>query len=164
MKRTFLYLFFMAGLLVCDQVSKSIVSHYVPYGGHINVIKGFFNISHVHNRGAVFGIFNRPGNSLIFVILTLASLIAFAVIIYLFIKVPPSERFLKFTFSLIIIGALGNLLDRLLRGHVIDFLDFYINGLHWPSFNMADSCLTIGAVLMAYVLLFKRGDKCFLCS
>ncbi len=97
-------------------------------------------------------------------ILTLVSLMAFAVIIYLFIKVPASERFLKFTFSLIIVGALGNLLDRLLRGYVIDFLDFYINGLHWPSFNVADSCLTIGAVLMACALLFKRGDKCFLCS
>jgi len=164
MKRTLYYLFFMAGLLVCDQVSKSIVSQYVPYGGHITVIKGFFNISHVHNRGVVFGIFNRPGNSLVFIILTIASLIAFAVIVYLFIKMTASERFLKFTFSLIIVGAMGNLLDRLLRGYVIDFLDFYINGLHWPSFNVADSCLTIGAVLMAYALLIKRGDKCFLCS
>ena len=164
MKRTFYYLLFMAGLLICDQVSKSVVSHYIPYGGHVTVIKGFFNISHIHNRGAVFGIFNRPGNSIVFMILTLVSLMAFAVIIYLFIKVPASERFLKFTFSLIIVGALGNLLDRLLRGYVIDFLDFYINGLHWPSFNVADSCLTIGAVLMACALLFKRGDKCFLCS
>ncbi|HZX11394.1 MAG TPA: signal peptidase II [Acidobacteriota bacterium] len=164
MKRTFLYLMIIAGLLIFDQVSKSIINRAVPYGGHITVIKGFFNISHVHNRGAVFGLFNQTGNSFIFYVLTTASLAAFAVVVYFFIKVPSSEFLLKFTLSLIIAGALGNSLDRLLRGYVIDFLDFHINNWHWPSFNMADSCITIGAVFMIYLLLFKRGAQCSLCS
>jgi signal peptidase II len=164
MKRTFLYLMIIAGLLICDQVSKNIIHTTVPYGGHITVIKGFFNISHVHNRGAVFGIFNQTGNSFIFYALTLASLAAFAVVVYFFLKVPPSEFLLKFTLSLIIAGALGNSLDRLLRGYVIDFLDFHINNWHWPSFNVADSCITVGAVFMIYLLLFKRGAQCSLCS
>ncbi|MFW6124046.1 MAG: signal peptidase II [Acidobacteriota bacterium] len=164
MKRTYLFLMIIAGLLICDQVSKSIINKTVPYGGHITVIKGFFNISHVHNRGAVFGIFNQTGNSFIFYTLTIASLLAFAVIVYFFIKVPASEFFLKFTLSLIIAGALGNSLDRLFRGYVIDFLDFHLNDLHWPSFNVADSCITIGAVFMIYLLFLKRGAKCSLCS
>ncbi len=164
MKRTFLYLMIIAGLLICDQVSKSIINKTVPYGGHITVIKGFFNISHVHNRGAVFGLFNQTGNSFIFYVLTAASLAAFAVVVYFFIKVPSSEFLLKFTLSLIIAGALGNSLDRLLKGYVIDFLDFHINNWHWPSFNVADSCITVGAVFMIYLLLFKRGAQCSLCS
>jgi len=164
MKRTFFYLFVIAGLLICDQVSKSIINRTVPYGGGVTIIKGFFNISHVHNRGAVFGIFNQPGNSFIFYALTLASLAAFAVVVYFFLKVPPSEFLLKFTLSLIIAGAMGNSLDRLFRGYVIDFLDFHLNHWHWPSFNIADSCITIGAVFMIYILLFKRGAQCSLCS
>jgi len=164
MKRTFLYLLIILCLLVCDQVSKSMINHSVPYGSHITVIKGFFNISHVHNRGAVFGVFNQPGNSLVFYVLTIASLAAFAVVVYYFIKVPTSETLLKFSLSLVIAGALGNSLDRLFRGYVIDFLDFHINDLHWPSFNVADSCITIGAVLMVYLLLFRREVKCSLCS
>jgi signal peptidase II len=164
MKRTFYYLTVIIGLMICDQVSKSLVHHYVPYGSHMTVIKGFFNISHVHNRGAVFGIFNQSGNSLIFLILTAASLLAFAVVVYFFFKVPASEVTLKFTLSLIIAGALGNSVDRLVRGYVIDFLDFHIYTWHWPSFNVADSCITVGAVLMIYIILFKRGDPCSLCS
>lgn len=164
MKRTFLYLLIIAGFLICDQVSKGIINSTVPYGSHITVIKGFFNISHVHNRGAVFGLFNQTGNSFIFYVLTGASLAAFAVIVYFFIKVPASEFLLKFVLSLIIAGALGNSLDRLFRGYVIDFLDFHINELHWPSFNVADSCITVGAVFMIYILLFKRGSKCSLFS
>jgi len=164
MKRTFLYLAVIAGLLIGDQVSKSIVNNSVPYGSHVPVIKGFFNISHIHNRGAVFGIFNQTGNSLIFYVLTGASLAAFAIIVYFFIKVPPKEVLLKSTLSLIIAGALGNSLDRLFRGYVIDFLDFHINNWHWPSFNLADSCITVGALFMIYLLLFKRGAQCSLCS
>jgi signal peptidase II len=164
MKRFFLYSLIIAGLLICDQITKSMVNRTVPYGGHITVINGFFNISHVHNRGAVFGMLNQTGNSVVFYVLTIASLIAFAIVVYFFIKVPASEFLLKLTLSLIIAGALGNSLDRLLRGYVIDFLDFYIGNLHWPSFNVADSCITVGAVFMIYILLFKRGDKCFLCS
>ncbi|MBD3415481.1 MAG: signal peptidase II [Candidatus Aminicenantes bacterium] len=164
MKRTAVYLMIILGLVICDQGSKALVHRSVPYGSHVTVFKGFFNISHVHNRGAVFGIFNQSGNSLIFFILTLASLLAFAVVVYFFIKVPASEVLLKFSLSLIIAGALGNSIDRLTRGYVIDFLDFHVYQWHWPSFNVADSCITIGALLMVYIILFRRDSQCSLCS
>jgi signal peptidase II len=164
MKRTFLYLYLIAGLLICDQITKNIINRYVPHGDHIKVIKGFFNISHVHNRGAVFGLFNQSGSSFVFIVLTVASLLAFVIMIYYFIKIPEEDASLKFTLSLIIAGALGNSMDRLFRGYVIDFLDFHIRDLHWPSFNVADSCLTLGAVLLIYLLFFKGGFKCSLCS
>jgi len=164
MKRTFLYLYLIAGLLIFDQITKNIINRYVPYGAHVKVIKGFFNISHVHNRGAVFGFFNQSGNSFVFIALTIASLVAFVIMVYYFIKVPEKDASLKFTLSLIIAGALGNSMDRLFRGYVIDFLDFHVHDLHWPSFNVADSCLTIGAVLIIYLIFFKGGIKCTLCS
>lgn len=81
-------------------------------------------------------------------------------VIYYFFKTPSSERLLKVSLSLILAGALGNLIDRVFRGYVIDFLDLYVKGWHWPSFNLADSCISIGALLLIYIFFFKKGPKC----
>jgi len=110
----------------------------------------------VHNRGAIFGFFNQGGNPLVYLILTLASLTALGLVVYYFVKVPLAERLLKATLSLVLAGALGNLVDRLLRGYVIDFIDIYIGKYHWPSFNVADSCISIGAVFLIYIFFFKK--------
>jgi signal peptidase II len=75
---------------------------------------------------------------------------------YYFIKTPPSEKWMKIAMSLILGGALGNLIDRVFRGYVIDFLEFYIKDFHWPTFNFADSCITVGAFLLIIVFLVRR--------
>lgn len=154
----------MAGLIAADQLTKYIILKTLPPASHRSVIPGFFNLSHVQNRGAIFGFFSRSGSSGIHLLLLLASLFALLLVIYYFIKTPASERMLKATLSLILAGALGNQLDRIFRGYVIDFLDVYIGRHHWPSFNVADSCISIGAVLLIYLFFFKRGSKCTLCS
>ncbi len=164
MKRTLPYFFFILTLLGLDQVTKLFLVKQIPYGGSKNIIPGFLNLSHVHNRGAIFGFFNQAGTPLVYLILTLASLTALGLVVYYFIKVPFSERLLKITLSLVLAGALGNLADRLLRGYVIDFIDIYIGKYHWPSFNVADSCISIGAVLLIYIFFFKKGEKCSLYS
>ncbi len=163
MKRTIPFLMLISVLLVLDQITKFMVSRSIPYGTSKNVIPGFFNFSHVRNRGAIFGFFSQSGSSYVYILLTLASLAAFGLVIYYFLKIPASDKLLKVTLSLVLAGAMGNLLDRLLRGFVTDFLDFYIGRFHWPSFNVADSCITVGAILLVYIFFFRKGPKCSLC-
>lgn len=164
MKRTLPYLALIIGLLTVDQLTKAWLAASLPHGSARTVIPGFFNLSHVHNRGAIFGFFNRTGGPLVTVLLTVASLTALGLVIYYFIKAPASEKLFKFTMSLILAGALGNQVDRIARGFVIDFLDFYIGRHHFPSFNVADSCITIGAGLLIFIFFFRKESKCFLCS
>lgn len=163
MRKTLPYFIQVVFILVIDQITKSVVAQSIAFGTNRSIIPGFFNLSHVRNRGAIFGFFSQSSNPLVFVLLTLASLAAFSLVIYYFIKVPDSERLLKITLSLILAGALGNLIDRIFKGYVIDFLDFYVGRYHWPSFNVADSCISVGAILLLFIYFFKRGRKCSLC-
>jgi signal peptidase II len=94
--------------------------------------------------------------------LTLASLAALAFVIFYFFKTPTSERLMKISLSLILAGALGNLIDRIFRGYVIDFLDFYVKKWHWPSFNISDASITIGAFIIIFIFFFRKGLKCSL--
>jgi signal peptidase II len=90
----------------------------------------------------------------------LATLVALALVVYYFFMIPTAEKLTKISLSLILAGALGNLIDRVFRGYVIDFLDLYVKKWHWPSFNVADSCVTIGAFLLVFIVFFKRRRIC----
>jgi signal peptidase II len=164
MKKNLYYLLFIVFLFIIDQVSKAVISEKIALMSAKSIIPGFLNLTHVRNTGAVFGFFSQSGSRFLFIILTLASLTALGFVVYYFIKTAPSQRLMKFSLSLILAGALGNLLDRVLRGYVVDFLDFYIKKWHWPAFNVADSCITIGAVLIICVFFLRRKSKCSPCS
>jgi signal peptidase II len=164
MKKTLPYLALIAGIVILDQVTKWMLVRSVPYGTHKVVIPGFFNLSHVRNRGAIFGLFSQSGSPAVYVALTVASLGALVLVLFYFIKVPVRDRLLKVTLSLILGGALGNQVDRLFQGYVVDFVEVYVKSFHWPSFNVADSCITIGAILLVYIFFFRKGEKCSLCS
>jgi signal peptidase II len=153
------YLLFALGLVVLDQVTKHIVARTVDLYESVTVVPGFFNITRIHNRGAIFGTFSRTNNDVVFALLTAASIAALAMVVWYFFKTPVTDRLMKVSLTLIMAGALGNQFDRLVRGHVIDFLDFYIGTAHWPFFNAADSCISIGACLML-VTLFRRKPAC----
>jgi len=153
------YLLLAGALIVVDQVTKNLVARRVPLYDSVTVIPGFFNITRVHNKGAIFGTFSQTGNTLVFALLTAASLAALAFVVYYFFKTPASDKLMKVSLTLIMAGAFGNQFDRLVRGYVVDFLDFYIGKAHWPFFNVADSCITIGACLML-VVLFRRKPAC----
>jgi len=159
MKRNAPYLALVAALVALDQVTKNLVARTVALFDSVTVIPGFFNITRIHNKGAIFGTFSQTGNKLVFALLTAASLAALALVVYYFFKTPASDKLLKLSLALIAAGALGNQFDRLVRGHVIDFLDFYAGRAHWPFFNAADSCITIGACLMLFTL-FRRKPGC----
>jgi signal peptidase II len=153
------YFLLVAALMALDQAAKAIVSRTVELYESRPVIPGFFNLTRIHNRGAIFGAFNQSNNQTVFIALTAASLLALGLVIFYFFRTPASDRLMKVSLSLILAGALGNLADRFIRGYVIDFLDVYVRNAHWPFFNVADSCITIGALLMV-VIFFRRKPEC----
>jgi signal peptidase II len=156
MRKNLPYLAFVFSLLFLDQVTKGLIARGIPLYGSRKVIPGVFNLTHIHNKGAIFGFFSQPQNRLVFLALVAAALIALALVLYYFVKTPTAERGMKLALSLILAGALGNQVDRLVRGYVIDFLDFYVRSRHWPFFNVADSCITIGAILLFIMLLIRK--------
>ncbi len=159
MKKNAPYVLLMTGLVALDQATKHLVARSVDLYESVTVIPGFFNITRIHNKGAIFGTFSQTNNKLVFALLTAASLAALALVVYYFFKTPSGDKLMKVALTLIMAGALGNQFDRLVRGHVIDFLDFYVGKAHWPFFNAADSCITIGACLML-LILFRRKPAC----
>jgi signal peptidase II len=159
MKKNGPYVLLMIALVALDQATKHLVARTIDLYQSIPVIPGFFNITRIHNKGAIFGSFSQTNNKLVFALLTAASLAALALVVYYFFKTPAGDKLMKVALTLIMAGALGNQFDRLVRGHVIDFLDFFIGKAHWPFFNAADSCITIGACLML-VILFRRKPEC----
>ncbi len=140
-----IFLLIVFGILLVDQCTKYIVSKIVGLGNSVALIRGILYITYVKNTGAGFGIFKNQNTLLIFI-----SLIVVGLILFYLNKIL--EYGLCFPFSLIFSGAIGNLIDRILFGYVRDFIDFRI----WPTFNIADSCITIGIFLMLYYGLLKR--------
>ncbi len=160
MRRRSIYLVLISVLLAVDQITKAAIFRNInPYGVR-TVIPDFFDLVHVRNKGAIFGFFSNANSSFIFVLLTVFSLAALGLVVYYFVKTPVSEKLMNVSLSLILAGALGNQVDRIMRGYVIDFLDFQFWGWHWPSFNVADSCISTGAVLLIFIFFFKRGPEC----
>ncbi len=137
-------------VLILDQVSKFIISRVILPGESFPVIKDIFHLTHVQNKGAAFGLF--PNQTLFFIGITLLT-----ILLILFFHQRLSKRGgpLSWALGLILGGALGNLIDRIRLKAVIDFLDFSLKGHHWPSFNIADSAITIGAVIL-FVSLFRK--------
>jgi len=157
MKKKFPYLLLIAGCLVLDQVTKILINAKVRYLESVTVIPGFFNLTPIKNRGAIFGFFDHSGGGQTkFIIITIGSLVALAFVAYYFFATAAADRLTMAGLSLIMAGAFGNLADRLLKGSVTDFLDFYIKRWHWPFFNVADSCITIGACLLLLTLVIRR--------
>jgi signal peptidase II len=139
-----------AALVVAlDQISKQLVWR---NGQNYDIIDGYFHITLLKNAGAAFGVFQ--GGRLFFVI---ASVVAVAVIAYVGFRLPREDRYRRIWLGLILGGAIGNLIDRVLHGEVIDFLQIGISGHYWPVFNVADMAVTIGAVLL--VLTAMRSSK-----
>jgi signal peptidase II len=156
-KKKYFRLVVVAGLVVIiDQISKVIIFEMLPLYGTFSVIPGFFNITHIHNPGGAFGFL--AGHSAVwrhFVFLFISAL-AIGLIIYYYHKTPKNYLFLSCGFALILGGAIGNMIDRVRLGVVIDFLDFYIGNLHWPAFNVADSAISIGITIFIYHLIFNK--------
>ncbi len=142
------YLLIAVVVLVLDQWTKWLVETHLSSHASIEVIKGFLNLTHVRNTGVAFGFFATHGNSSGTLILTLLGIAALSFVGYYFWIVPRSDRSLLIALSLVIGGAVGNLVDRIMQGGVTDFIDFYYGTYHWHTFNVADTAISIGIGLM----------------
>ena len=131
-------------IVLLDQLSKITLSRMMVFG-QSDTVTSFFNLVMVYNRGAAFSFLaDQPGWQRYF--FAGVSLLASLLIIWM-LKRHSGQRLFCWAMSLILGGALGNLIDRIAYGYVIDFLDFHVGGFHWPAFNVADSAITLGAVL-----------------
>jgi signal peptidase II len=145
-------------IIVLDLITKALILKHVPLHNTISVIPGFFNIIHIQNPGGAFGFMANQGSGVRSVLFLFVSSIAIGVIFYFYKTTPAKEKWLTTSLSLIFGGAIGNLIDRIRFGQVVDFLDVYIKHLHWPAFNVADSAITIGITIFIFQILFKNKE------
>ena len=142
-------LFLFLTLVILDQVTKALVINYFNLYDSV-VLLPIINLTFVVNYGFAFGLLNNPSLNQI-----LVSLVILAIIIYfLYLLIKTQDKIFQLTLTLILAGALGNFIDRIFRGFVIDFIDIYIGKYHWPAFNIADSCITVGFVVLMINILF----------
>ncbi len=149
MTRRLPYLALALGIVVLDQATKALVVARIPLYRTIPVIRGFFDLTHLQNTGAAFGVLAAAGSARPLLV-TLLAVTVFACVLTWSLKSPPGHRLLQIALGLIMGGAVGNLIDRVRFAAVTDFLRFYVDRWEWPSFNVADSAISVGVVLLAW--------------
>jgi signal peptidase II len=158
MKNKYLQVGSIVGIvLLLDQITKYVVEARIRLHDVIIVIPGFFNLTHVRNKGAAFGMLSglpEFWRSAFFITVTIIAVITIIVLI-----VKTHERLPLYAFSLIAGGAVGNVIDRIRYGEVVDFIQWYVRSYYWPSFNVADSAISIGVALLAIEMLFGTSAK-----
>jgi signal peptidase II len=152
------YFFVIAVIvLLLDRLAKWAVASNIALRGNVVVIPGFFQLTHVQNTGAAFGLFaDSPAQWKIGALVSV-SILALVVVSALLWKNSHSLSTTTIGLSLILGGAMGNLWDRMMSGRVVDFLDFYVGSYHWPAFNVADTAIVIGAVLLISEIFFTKS-------
>src|SRR5436853_2272190 len=135
-------------VLLLDRLAKLTIEKSILLHDSISVIPGFFRLTHVENRGAAFGLFADSPSEWKVAVLVLFSLVALVIVSAMLWKNSHAITSTGVGLALILGGALGNLWDRLLSGQVVDFVELYVGSYHWPAFNVADSAIVVGAVLL----------------
>ena len=146
-KRIYYSLLFISFIVLLDQATKYLARTFINPMESIELLP-ILNLVSVRNQGAAFGMFRSLGNNFFIAI-------SFAAILFMFWVIVTAKEDYRI-FSLLAGGAIGNLIDRLTLGYVVDFIDFTVSGHHWPAFNVADSALTIGISSMLITLVIKR--------
>lgn len=152
-------LLLVSGILVLDQISKALVIRTLDVYESVPIIESFFHLTLVYNTGAAFGLlahmpawFRQP-------FFLVATGVAVLTLLLFLRRTGGANRPTVIAIATIIGGALGNLIDRLRYGHVIDFLDFHWRGYHWPAFNVADTCITLGVIGILWTSLWEERSK-----
>ena len=136
-------------IIFFDQLTKILVIKNFQLYESLSILP-FFNLTFVVNYGFAFGFLNNPSLNQIIVILVIFSIIAY----FLYLLIKTQDQFFQFSLILVLSGAVGNFIDRVLHGFVIDFIDIYLGSYHWPAFNLADSSITLGFILIMFNILF----------
>jgi signal peptidase II len=148
-------------VFVADRLSKQWILHHIISGQEITILPHFFHLSHVYNNGAAFSLFSdTPSPEKVRWMLIGFSLIAIAIVLVVFMKAGRRVNRTSIALALVLGGAIGNLYDRLAYRYVIDFLAFNFSSYHYPDFNVADSCIVIGAALLL-IEVFRAPKSAF---
>lgn len=139
--------------VVADQASKWLVMETMALGESVPVLGSFFRLTYIHNPGAVFGL--RLGGTYVHLLFAGVALVLLGSMLW---RMPATERLGRTGLGLVLGGAVGNVVDRVRFGSVVDFLDFGIGSLRWWVFNVADACVTVGAGLLILSYAFQKGD------
>jgi signal peptidase II len=146
-------------VIALDRATKIAIAHHLSLHGSITIIPGFFRIIHAENPGAAFGIFADSPSEWKVGLLIVFSVIALLIVSALLWKNSHTMTSTGIGLSLILGGAVGNLWDRLVSRHVVDFLLFYVGPYQWPAFNVADSAIVVGACLLVFEILFTKSPS-----
>src|SRR6185436_13807503 len=151
------FLLVALAVLAFDQWTKWLVEVHLPHLDSVKVIPGLLNFTHVRNPGVAFGLFaSGAGGDVHTLALSLVGALALAVVLVYFWRTPARDQLLLVALALVLGGAIGNLTDRIASGAVTDFIDVYVGTYHWHTFNVADSAITSGLLLMAWDALRPR--------
>jgi signal peptidase II len=142
-----------------DRWTKSWIQNQFDLNESISVIDGFFNITYVRNTGVAFGIFSSISSPAKSVLLSIFTAVAALAVIGYSLRSPIGNRLLQAALALVLGGALGNLYDRIAYGYVVDFLELYAGAYHWPAFNVSDSAITLGVVLLALDIIRNENPR-----
>jgi signal peptidase II len=144
------------GTIILDQITKLLVQKVFRLNESVVVIQDFFSLTYIRNPGAAFGLFADQSSGFRSIFFLVVSIVALSILLYFLAQTPKEDKSSLVAISLLFGGAIGNLIDRVRMGEVIDFLDFYIGRFHWPAFNVADSAITIGISLLMFNLFWIK--------
>ena len=150
------YFLISVGVILLDQLTKWLVERSITLHDSIVLIPGLLKLTNAHNEGAAFGLFSDSASQWRAPALIMFSVIAMCIVSTLLWRNSHKVTMTGLALSFILGGAAGNLWDRMMHGHVVDFLDFYVGSYHWPAFNVADSAIVIGAFVLMGEILFAK--------
>jgi signal peptidase II len=156
--KRFVWLFvgLTGAILVLDQVTKALVSAALRLHESRSIIPGFLSLTLVHNTGAAFGILAGESSPLRTAFFLVVSVVAMGVVLWLLLRLRPEQKVEAVALSLIFGGAVGNVIDRIRFGKVIDFIDVFYRSYHWPAFNVADAAISVGVFLLFWCLILGK--------
>ena len=145
-------------IVALDQATKLIIHTQFNLGEKKVIIPGFFNLTYIKNQGGVFGMFSQSNEVIRLVLFLILPVLAFVLLVSIIHKLHVSQKYQLLAFSSIFGGALGNYIDRIHFGYVVDFLDFHFKGFVWPAFNVGDICIVVG-VFSAIAIIYATERK-----
>lgn len=151
------YFSLIFAIIIADQITKFIIRTNFNLYEQVNIIKSFAKIIYIRNSGVIWGLFSNSENRIIPILVTILSIAALITVLYIFLKTSITCKLELLSLSFIMGGAIGNIIDRFMLGYVVDFIDIYIKSYHWPTFNIADSFISMGIILL---LISVLRNKC----
>ncbi len=145
--------------VLLDQATKIHIMQTMRLHESFPIIDGFFSLTYIRNPGAAFGLLASTGPVFRTIFFSLASVFALGLLATIFFRLQEEDRAGQLSIAAILGGALGNLIDRIRYGEVIDFLDFYVSAYHWPAFNVADAAISVGVFFLVLHYLFEKKTE-----